>query len=83
MTIPAYVDIARLCAELCISERTVEAHVKQGLLPSPRMLGGKRLWKWKEVEAMLDGDGKSVPPSADQEAERIRDAGRKALAKQD
>lgn len=71
---PAYVDIARLCHELCISERTADAWVRQGVLPEPRMRGGKRLWKWMEVERYLDDGGPSVQPSADPEAERVRHA---------
>jgi excisionase family DNA binding protein len=65
MTVPAYLDIDRMCTELCISERTVDAWVRQGVLPSPRMRGGKRLWKWIEVERYLDDGGPSVTPSAD------------------
>jgi hypothetical protein len=74
MSVPAYVDAARLCQELCICERTAEAWARQGILPAPRMRGGKRLWKWKEVEAYLDDGGPAAPPSADAEAERVRNA---------
>ena len=58
--IPAYPDISRLTHELCISERTVDAWVKQGILPPPKNKGGKRLWKWSEVEAYLDGAGEGL-----------------------
>lgn len=76
--IPAYVDAARLCQELCISERTADAWTKQGILPPPRQRGGKRLWKWKEVEGRLDGDANGVSLSPDPTADGIRDATRKA-----
>ncbi len=74
MSVPAYVDIARLCQELCICERTVDAHVKQGLLPPHYKLGGKRLWKWSEVERYIRHG-----PS-ETEADRIRNATRRTLA---
>ena len=74
MTVPAYVDAARLCQELCICERTAEAWVRQSILPAPRLRGGKRLWKWMEVERYLDDGGPSVSPSADAEAEGVRNA---------
>jgi hypothetical protein len=55
--IPPYQDSATLCAHLCISDGTLDAWVRQGLLPPPRRIGGKRLWKWSEVVRQLDGDG--------------------------
>ena len=77
--IPAYVDIGRLCRELSISEHTVDAWVRQGVLPSPLLRGGKRLWKWAHVERQLDGDDTAIV-SADAQAEGIRNATRKAAA---
>lgn len=74
MSIPAYLDITRLCEQLCISERTIDAWVRRGILPAPRTKGGKRLWKWSEVEAYLDDGGPGTSASADPEAERIRHA---------
>jgi predicted DNA-binding transcriptional regulator AlpA len=79
MTAPTYVDMRRLCEHLCITERTVDAHVRTGELPPPYRLGGKRLWKWSEVERYIR-KGISDQPSADPEAERIRDATRRAFA---
>src|SRR5512139_207323 len=55
MKLPPYQDSATLCANLCISANTLEALVKRGELPQPRWLGGKRVWKWVEVEAQIDG----------------------------
>jgi predicted site-specific integrase-resolvase len=72
MTVPAYVDIARLCRETSLCERTVDAWVRQGRLPAPRQRGGKRLWKWAEVERYLDDGAPGVVPPADPEAERIK-----------
>ncbi len=77
VAIPAYVDIVRLCTELCICERTADAWVRQGKLPAPRTPGGKRLWKWAEVERYLDDGPPGVAPSADPEAERIRNGTRR------
>ncbi len=54
-SVPPYQDISHLTQNLCISEPTVNAWVKQGILPPPRNKGGKRLWKWTEVERYLDG----------------------------
>lgn len=73
--IPAYLDIGRLCRELCVSERTVDAWVKQGALPPPRQKGGKRLWKWREVERYLDGE-----TNPDTDADEVRNATKAALA---
>lgn len=67
--VPPYQDISHLSANLCLSERTVENWVKQGFLPPPKNKGGKRLWKWTEVEQYLDGsDGQGL----NQEIEDIR-----------
>jgi predicted site-specific integrase-resolvase len=61
---PPWQDIATLCAHLCISEGTVDNWVKQGILPAGRMVGGKRMWKWSEVEAKLD-PATGIVPEAD------------------
>ncbi len=53
--IPPYQDIATLAHNLCLSERTIDMYVKDGRLPPPKNPGGKRLWKWSEVEAYIDG----------------------------
>ena len=54
MSVPAYMDLATLCYHLCAGESTIEGLVRQGKFPQPRYLGGKRLWRWSEVEATLD-----------------------------
>lgn len=52
---PPWQDISTLCANICACENTVSAWVKEGLLPPPRLIKGKRLWKWSLVEAYLEG----------------------------
>ena len=52
---PPWMDAATLAAHLCISTNTVDAWVKQAILPPARMVGGKRMWKFSEVEASLQG----------------------------
>jgi hypothetical protein len=71
--IPAWVDKARLAAEISGSVDTVERWVRQGLLPKGVNRGGKTLWKWKEVELWLEKGG---PPEAGSEldAESMRQA---------
>jgi DNA-binding transcriptional MerR regulator len=76
--IPPYQDIARLSTNLCLSERTVENWVKQGLLPPPKNKGGKRLWKWTEVERYLDG---SEGQGLNQEIEEIRNETRRQASR--
>jgi len=71
-------DTPTLCANICASERTVDAWVAQGLLPPPRRIGGKRLWKWSEVDEYLTNGG--VTRSPDAQADEIRNATRRAAA---
>lgn len=58
--VPTWVDMPRLCHETCLSDVTVTAWVKQGILPPPKKRGHKLMWKWKEVDGWLT-DG---PPDA-------------------
>lgn len=74
MKIPPYQDIATLTENLCISERTVDVWVKQGLLPPPVTRKGKRLWKWSQVEQYLDGPSVAGPEG---ELEEIRNETRR------
>jgi predicted site-specific integrase-resolvase len=71
---PPWMDTAALAAHVSISVSTIEAWVAQGILPPPRKRGGKLMWKWSEVDERLM-NGESSP---DAEAQRIRDATRKA-----
>ena len=76
-SVPAYVDMARLCHELCISDRTADAWVQKGILPPPRKRGHKLMWKWAEVEKYMDGDDTDRP---DDPAEEVRRATQAALS---
>jgi len=71
--IPPWMDAATLAAHLCICEGTVDAWVRHGILPPPKMKGGKRMWRWADVDRQLDDDGTDMPSSADL-AERVRHA---------
>lgn len=73
---PPWQDISTLCANICACERTVDAWVKLGILPPPRLRGGKRMWKWSEVDAYLSRDDASRREDSD--ADRIREATRRA-----
>lgn len=74
--IPPWMDCATLCAHICVVESTVEKWVSEGILPPPRTKGGKRMWKWSEVDEMLTAGGSM----GDRELERIRDASKRAEA---
>jgi hypothetical protein len=76
---PPYQDIDTLCQHICVSPTTVDLWVKSGKLPPPKVRDGKRLWKWKEVEARLDGTDDRIPLSPDAQAEEITNATRKAI----
>lgn len=74
--IPPWQDMETLCRNTCLSRRTVDKWVLEGVIPAPRKRGGKLMWKWSEVDEMLTAGGQSL----DAEAERIRDASRRAEA---
>lgn len=75
---PPYQDIETLCLHLCIHPNTVDSWVKHGLLPAPKMVGGKRLWRWTEVQKHLDGEEPGMSPVS--LAERIRHATKQAAS---
>jgi excisionase family DNA binding protein len=77
---PPYQDIEVLSEHLSVTRRTIDTWVKVGKLPAPRVQGGKRLWKWTDVQRYLDGDTGLVPSSPDQLAARITEATRNAIA---
>ena len=79
MTIPAWQDISTLSFNLCICDRTVDAWVRQGILPPARLRGGKRLWKWAEVERYLEGQTGPAAAETESLAERIRNGTREAI----
>jgi predicted DNA-binding transcriptional regulator AlpA len=69
---PPFQDLATLSAHISVGESTIENWVKLGLFPAPHKIGGKRLWQWKEVERHLACPAEAGPPSADEQADRIR-----------
>ena len=74
---PPWMDLATLAAHTCLSESTIEAMVRRGALPQPRNpSGGKRLWRWKDIDKALAGETES----ASAEVKRITDATRQALS---
>jgi predicted DNA-binding transcriptional regulator AlpA len=77
---PPWQDISTLCGHTCLSEATVDKWVKLGLLPPPRQRGGKRMWKWSEVNAYLENGGNDVPVSQGSDVEQVREATRRAVS---
>jgi hypothetical protein len=71
-----------LSAHTTLAPRTIEIWTREGKLPPPKVRGGKRLWKWREVEQYLDGTAEGVSSSED-EIERIRNATQQAASGQD
>ncbi len=55
--VPPFLDLSTLALHICASERSIENWVRMGIFPPPRMQGGKRLWRWSEVERHLAGEG--------------------------
>lgn len=78
---PPWQDAPTLCAHLSISEGTIDNWVRQGLLPPARPRGGKRMWKWAEVERWLDAGGDPEAQSPVSQIERIRNATRQAASR--
>lgn len=75
---PPWMDMPTLCAHICVSDRTVDAWVKQGILPSPYPRGGKNMWRWAEVDEYLAHGG---PVAASNDIiERVKNGTRRALA---
>jgi hypothetical protein len=77
---PPFMDLATLALHVCTGESTIENWVHLGLFPRPRKQGGKRLWRWAEVERHLAGGDDGVRPSNEDLAQRITDATRRAAA---
>jgi hypothetical protein len=80
---PPYQDLRTLAEHICTGESTIENWVRLGQFPAPRRIGGKRLWKWKDVERHLAGDGDTVAASTSGLAEAITNATRAAASRQD
>jgi hypothetical protein len=66
---PPMQDMATLCLHICATQNTVDKWVAEGILPPPRMTGGKKMWFWPEVQEYLTRDGTQ---SLDADAERIK-----------
>lgn len=79
--VPAWVDKARLAAEVCLSPDTVDNWVRIGLLPPGEKRGNKTLWRWKTVEAWLDRGGNPGQGSLDPDADAVMEATKAALAR--
>ena len=75
---PPWQDCATVCAHLCISESTLDNWIKREILPAARMVGGKRMWKWAEIERALDGEGDTLEQDL---ASRIYHATKAAAAR--
>ena len=58
--VPEYVTRQRAAAELCMSDDTFDKYVREGVLPSPSVVGSSSRWKWSEIVAVLDGGAASV-----------------------
>lgn len=76
---PPFQDLATLAEHICAAESTIENWVKMGNFPKPRLQGGKRLWRWKDVERHLAGTTDEAPTAPSDLAERITNGTRKAL----
>lgn len=67
---PTFQDMATLCLHICAVPNTVDKWVAEGILPPPRIKGGKKMWFWPEVQEYLTRDDTQ---SRDVDAERIRE----------
>lgn len=77
---PPWMDLTTLAEHICCGERTIETWIRQGTFPQPKRQGGKRLWRWKDVEKHLAlSDNLSAQSEAD-EVLRISNATRQAYA---
>jgi predicted DNA-binding transcriptional regulator AlpA len=61
-------SLATLAEHIDSGESTIENWVKLGTFPKPVMQGGKRLWRWKDVERHLAGDVNRAPTDATRKA---------------
>lgn len=71
-------DMATLSERICCGESTIEGWIRRGLFPEGKMIGGKRLWRWKDVERHLAPDGDKSAASRVPTAEEITNATRAA-----
>ncbi len=76
---PPFMDLSTLSAHICAAERTIENWVSMGMFPKPRLQGGKRLWRWSDVERHLAGDSDVMHTAYSDKAREIADATKRAL----
>lgn len=70
---PPWQDTVTLAAHLSISPETVPNWVATGILPAPRRRGGKLMWKWSEVDALMtDGAQDGVPRNATEMRDAVK-----------
>lgn len=77
---PPFQDLRTLSEHICAAESTIENWVRQGLFPAPRKIGGKNLWRWKEVERYLAHANDLAASLPQDETRRITDATRAAAS---
>lgn len=54
---PPFQDLATLAKHICAGESTIERWVRLGKFPPPKkMVGGKQLWAWRDVERFMEQD---------------------------
>jgi len=75
---PPWQDLTTLARNICAGKTTIELWVKQGRFPKPRKQGGKRMWRWEDVDRYLAGGKPQEQDAADLMA-RIKDGTRKAM----
>ncbi len=72
---PPIQDLATLARNICTGESTIQEWVRKGTFPAPKLRGGKRYWRWSEVEKWFEGDDNAS--STSNPRENIRDATRR------
>jgi hypothetical protein len=78
--IPAWVDTVHLCAETCLSQDTVDARVRLGLLPAGKRRMGKTMWCcWSDVDSYLEQGAARASILSD--VDRVAEATGRALAR--
>jgi predicted DNA-binding transcriptional regulator AlpA len=78
---PPWQDLRTLAEHICAAESTIENWVRQGIFPPPRKVGGKNMWRWKEVDKYLADRNGPASSSSDDELGRIRDATKQAASR--
>jgi predicted DNA-binding transcriptional regulator AlpA len=80
---PPFQDLRTLSEHICVGESTIERWVSLNMFPAPHRIGGKRLWRWKEVEKHLAARKANDAASAerDRQAEDITNATRAAAGR--